>query len=231
MSEPRRPAIALAALVVLLGVPALLAAPGAGAAAKKATKTATLVFDRLNGTYEDLGGELAPVVSGPVTVRISSDSNQLTLIEHRLELMPLGGGEHRGRLSTRFRGRAHLTLAVEVGGLPTRLEDDVEVLEQERVLPGRVRVERAPDGYALTMLELPPDVPLAIESGLGKDLVAWCDRLTFFMPGASGCDGLDRALSNPRVPLPKPGTKVFLEAADLTPEERAALDAYLASSG
>ncbi len=223
--------IALAALLVPLALVAPQAAPGAGAAAKKAAGTTTLVFERLNGTYEDLGGNLRPVVSGPVTVRISSDSNELTLIEHRLELTPLGGGEHRGRLSARFRGRAHLTLAVEVGGLPTRLEDDVRVLEQERILPGRFRVERAPEGYALTMLELPPDMPVEIESDLGKDLVALCDRVTFFLPGGSGCDGLDRALSNPRVPLPKPGAKIFLDAADLTPAERAALDAYLAAAG
>ncbi len=225
MRSSTRAPIALAALL------ALITAAGGGLSAKKARAGTTLVFERLNGTYEDLGANLRPVVSGPVTVRISSPSHRLTLIAHRLELAPLGGGEHSGRLTARFRGQAHLTVGVELGGLPSELEDDVLVPEQERTVDGRFRVDRRPDGYALTMIELPPDVPVEVESGLGKDLVAWCGRLTFFLPGDSGCDGLDRALSNPRVPLPKPGSKVFLEAADLTPEERAALDAYLAAAG
>ncbi len=58
-------------------------------------------------------------------------------------------------------------------------------------------------------------------------MVSLCKGLTLFSAGDS-CEGLDVALSNPKLPMPEPGKEFVLDAGQLETEERAQLDAYLA---
>lgn len=212
---------------MLARLPLLVALAVAPLAAAPPPETEVFVLERLNGTYTDLGGDVREVRNGPVIVRPRSESNRFELHANRLELTPLGEGEHRAELWVRFEGEADVAAEILVGSLSGgTLTDEVTVPEQERTLESRIELERRGEDYVITILEAPRDFSIHIRSRLAGQLVSICESLTLFAPGDS-CEGLDVALSNPRLPMPEPGKELLLPAAQLRPEEAAQLDAYL----
>jgi hypothetical protein len=206
----------------------LLAA--ASLAALGAAAEREIVFPRLNRTYENLVGELPPIQQGPFTVRLSSPRQTVLLRSHRVVLAPGAGGAHAGRLELEILGKGWLVGDVEAAGLTTRLQDELQVPPQTLRLDGRAKIEREADGYRITPLELPKRVEVTIRSGMVNDLVGWCDRLSAMPFSTLDCSGLEHALDKVPVPLPPAGESYLLPDAELRPEDRAALDAYLESA-
>ncbi len=195
-----------------------------------ATQTMVIVLERLNGTYTNLGGGVREVRNGLVVVRPTSQSNLFELHANRLELTPLGNDEHLAVFWVRFEGKADVEAEILVGGLSGgTLTDEVTVPNQERTIESRIKLERREDDYLITVVESPRDFSVTVQSRLGGQIVSVCESLTRLTFGSS-CDGLDAALSNPRIPMPGPGEEFVLDSGELTPEERARFDQYLAAS-
>ncbi len=184
-------------------------------------------FQRLNRSFSGEAAALDPIRQGPLTLRLTSGRQVVALRRHRLELSPAGSGLHAARLEVEFLGKADLQAEVDVGGAASRLEDEVIVPLQTRTLEGRVRLERARDGFVFTAVELPPTFEVDISSRLGNQLLTLCDQMTILLAGLD-CSGFARSLTRVSLPLPAPGETFELPDAELAPEERAALQRYLA---
>jgi hypothetical protein len=203
---------------------------GASSAADVAAETTTFVFDRLNGTYTDLAGEVRETTTGPILVRSNSPTNRLELIGNRIELTPLGDGVHRIDVWVQFEGEAEVEAELLMAGLSTGVvEDQVVVPNQERSVESRVNLERQDEDYLITVVETPKDFQISIQSRLASQLVSMCEGIARFAFGAS-CESLESSLSNPKIPMPEPGEEFVLPGGELTAEERAQLEAYLDAS-
>lgn len=197
------------------------------AAAPEAT---TFELERLNGTYTDLGGDVREVRNGPVVVKPTSSSNSFELIANRLELTPLGEDEHQADLWVHFEGEADVEAEILVGSLSGgTLQDKVIVPNQKRTLRTRIKLERRDEDYLITIVESDDDVDITIQSRLAGQIVSLCESITRFTFGSS-CDGLEAALSNPKIPMPEPGKQFVLDSGELSPEEERELADYLARS-
>lgn len=188
-------------------------------------------FERLNRRYSDAAPEIFPVTEGLVDVRLSSPSNQLTVVDHLVRLEPGPGGVHTAELRVEFEGRGLLVADIDVAGFGTRMQDQVVVPRQIANLEGRVAVQRVPEGYQLILEELPPRLAVRVESEMAGRIVGTCERAAQFSLVDVDCSGLDRKLSSVVFPTPRSGEIFLLEDADLTPAERQRLDAYLGSAG
>jgi hypothetical protein len=187
-------------------------------------------FARFNRSYPEVVPEIAPIVQGPLTIQLSAPKSNLTLRSHFLRLEPGPGGSHSAELRVEFQGKGWLVADVDVAGFTgTRLQDEVLVPAQAATLEGRVKVTREPGAYVVTTEQLPKQVRVKIQSGVGTQIVSFCDRVPTLL-GDLDCARLDQALSSAVVPLPPPGESYLLEDADLTPQERQQLESYLAAS-
>jgi hypothetical protein len=186
-------------------------------------------FDRLNGAYENLDSEVAPVRASGVTIRLASPSHRLQLESNELQLTRIPNGGHRARGTLRFSGEGTVRAELDFNGLPAMLEDQVEFPEQEVVIDARLRLERQETGYRVTAEQLPRFVEIEMRSRLASELVSVCEGLSLFVAGDAGCGHLRIMLERPRLPLPEPGESVLISFADLTVEERARIDDYLGS--
>ena len=65
---------------------------------------------------------------------------------------------------------------------------------------------------------------------LAGRLVSFCVKFSRFTIGDAGCDALDRLLSNPRLPLPEPGTRVIVSRDYFLAEEIETFERYLDST-
>lgn len=208
----------------------VLAAGGTLVGAGSADPTTTFVFERLNGTYTDLAGEVREIPTGPFTVRSNSPSNRFDLMDNKVIVTSLGERLHRVEVWVKFEGEADLEAELLMAGLSTgTVEDEVVVPAQERSVEARVELERQDEDYLITVVEAPEDLQIAIRSRLASQLVSMCEGIARFSFGAS-CDGLEGALSNPKIPMPEPGEEFVLPAGQLTADERAQLEAYLDAS-
>lgn len=214
----------------LLAALAMASICALSAAEASAPPQASFRFERVNGTYEGSAPELAPIENGPVVVRPSSPAYTLTLVDHRLGLARRPGSAHRLDLEVEIEGRADVVADISIGSFPSRLEDEVELPRQRLRVRGEVTLERQAEGYLLTVVELPRQLEIDVRSRLGGQLVGLCEAVSLFVPG-SNCGALERALARVKVRLPEPGDSHLLLYDDLTPEERAALDAYLGPTG
>lgn len=226
----------LLAQLALLGALSPLGAPGtapltptAAAAEPPSAPAVRFVFALLNREYHNEAPEMAPLAQGPLTIQLASPSNAVTLVSHALTLTPLGDGSHRAELEVEFFGRGTLVADVGFGGGTTRLEDELTVPEQRHRLEGRVRLDRSPDGYLFTALELPETVEVAIESRLAKSLLGTCRAFAVLPLVALDCDRLEGNLSTAVIPLPPPGRTFLLAVGLLGADERAALDHFVAA--
>lgn len=187
-------------------------------------------FERFNRSYPEAVPEIAPIVQGPLTIQLSSPKSNLTLRSHFLRLEPGPGGSHTAELRVEFQGKGWLVADVDVAGFTgTRLQDEVLVPAQAATLEGRVKVAREPGAYVVTTEQLPKQIRVKIQSGVGAQIVSFCDRVPTLLRDLD-CDRLKQALSSAVVPLPPAGESYLLEDADLTLQERQQLESYLASS-
>lgn len=209
--------LALVALVLLVSRPGGTAVPG------------QIQLERLNRSYSEVAPEIMPVVEGPLTVRLSSPRNQITVRRHLLRLEPGSGGSHSADLSIEFQGKGWLVADVEAGPVATRLQDEVLVPPQVAKLQGRVRIRRVQGGYGITPEQLPERLGVRIQSGIGRQLVNVCDGASVLL--ALDCPGLERSLSRAVIPLPEAGEEYLLEDAELTAAERSQIDGYLSGQG
>lgn len=222
---------------------ALLAAASALAAAAPASAE-SFRFAALGGVHEDLLPEPVPVRVGALTARLSAPESFVNVDRHRVDLEPVAaaapgsageagsgpaqeGREHRFAVEMRIVGRGKLLVDLTAGGVSQRLEDDVVVPPQSVELAGRVALARGELGYLMTPTELPGSFPVRLESRLIGSLVNACLGFAI-LAGGLDCDLFEERLTHLDVPMPPPGETYLVPYADLTTEERAALDAYLA---
>jgi hypothetical protein len=187
-------------------------------------------FERFNRSYPEVVPQIAPIVQGPLRIQLSAPKSNLTLRSHFLRLEPGPGGSHTAELRVEFLGKGWLVADVDVAGFTgTRLQDQVTVPAQAATLEGRVKVTREPGAYVVTTEQLPKQIRVKIQSGIGSQIVGFCDRVPTLL-GDLDCERLDQALSSAVVPLPPPGESYLLEDADLTAQERQQFETYLAAS-
>jgi hypothetical protein len=208
--------VAAPALILLGGV-----APGRSAVAGE------LQLERLNRAYSEVAPEILPIEEGPVTVRLSSPKNSLTVRSHRVRLEPGAGNSFTADLRIEISGKGWLVADVDVGGVGTRLQDEVLVPPQSLEMQGRVRLRKVRGGYEVTPEQLPKSISVRIQSGIGRRLVDLCDGVSSLPFSDVDCPSLERSLSRAVVPLPAPGESFLLEDSDLAPGERQQLDGAL----
>jgi hypothetical protein len=188
-------------------------------------------FERFNRSYPEAAPRISAIVQGPLKIQLSAPRSNLTLRSHLLRLEPSPGGSHTAELRVEFAGQGWLVADVDVAGLTgTRLQDQVVVPDQTATLEGRVRVTREPGAYVVTTEQLPKQIRVKIQSGVGTQIVSFCERIPTLLADLD-CERLNQALTSAVVPLPPAGESYLLEDADLTPRERQQFEAYLAASG
>lgn len=209
---------------------ALAAVLAAGAAAgAAAAPPVELRFSRYNRVYEDLAGELAPISMPPVSIRMSSPSQAIVVKENLARLAPLGGGRFEGRVEIELLGKGQLVVDVDLGGSVQRLEDEVLLPRQRIAIDGVAKIERADGGYRVRPERLPPAVRVEVRSRIINEVIDLCGGAALLTMGALDCQPLVRALEQPEVPLSGVAAEIFLPDSDLTPAERADVEALLAA--
>jgi hypothetical protein len=184
-------------------------------------------FPKLNRTYKDLVSDFAPIQQGAMTLTLSSPSQTVLLKSNNVTLTPRGDGSYDARVALEFLGKGALTGDLEMAGQGTRLQDELIVPQQTVELTGRVRIEKAETGYSIETLALPAELGLTVKSQIAARFVTWCDRISLVPFTNLDCAGLERSMSDIKVPLPPAGETYVLPFEELGEEERAALDAYL----
>ncbi|HKH49015.1 MAG TPA: hypothetical protein VKM72_30490 [Thermoanaerobaculia bacterium] len=210
----------LCATLALVPLVLLASRPGG-----TATPPGQIQLQRLNRSYSEIAPDILPVVEGPLTVRLSSPRNQITVRNHLLRLEPGSGGSHSADLSIEFQGKGWLVADVEAGPMATRLQDEVLVPPQVAKIQGRVRIRRVQGGYGITPEQLPEKLGVRIQSGIGRQLVNVCDGASILL--ALDCPSLEKSLSRAVIPLPAAGEEFLLEDTELTAVERGQIDSYL----
>ena len=191
-----------------------------------------LELQRLNRTYSDLVGELAPLRYDPLTIRLSSPKQTVIVHANRVALEPRGGGRFGVAAEIDLSGKGSLIADLELaGGEPQRMADEVVLPPQTLRVDAEVTVARVEGGYRVVALELPPSLRVDIRSRMVGELIQACAGMALLTLGALDCAPVTDALERPRLPLPGPGAELFLADADLTDADRAAIDALLTHSG
>jgi len=210
-----------------LAAAALLLAPAL--AEPPAASGADFEFQKLNRTYSEFVEDLAPVVLGPVEVRLRSPRHVLDLAGHHASLEPAGDGTHRIRVAIELSGHGTIDAVLRAAGLEGKLEDELVLPLQTLRMEGRIRLLRGPGGYTITLVEGPEQVEVRIESQLAGRLVPLCRQMALVLVRFD-CLALEDALSRVQVPIPPPGTEFLLPIEEITEDERRRLDAYLETS-
>ena len=194
------------------------------------------VFDRsfakLNRVYRDVTGEFAPIEVGPATITLRSPHQLLSVRGNRVRLAPTGAapGEFAATANVDFLGEGQVIADVRIGQVPQQMQDELLLPPQAVSVDAKVRLERVDGGYRVTPTALPKTVRIAIASKITSQILGLCSSAAVFTLGALDCDNLEATLTHPEIPLPPPGTPYLLSNDDLTPEDRAALDALLSAS-
>lgn len=188
-----------------------------------------MVFDRFNGHFQDLDPEVRQFRQGPLTVTVDVERASVAVERHRLVLQPLPDGTHRVRGEVLFSGLAHLNADIGAGGMGSRLADRVVVPSQEKTWEGVVRVRASRPGYEVTIVEGPRVMRVRVESELGSQATALCSAAALLPGSGLACDALAAFFSNAPVVLPGPGESFWVDRSELTHEEQAQIDTYLAT--
>lgn len=208
-----------------------LAALAAGLLAMGTTPAPqVLVFDRFNGHFRDLDPEVQQFRQGPLTVAVDVERASVAVERHRLVLQPRPDGTHSVRGEVLFSGLAHLDADIGAGGMSSRLADRVVVPSQEKSWEGVVRVRASQPGYEVTIVEGPRLMRVRVESELGGQAAALCSAAALLPGSGLACDALAAFFSNAPVVLPGPGESFWVERSELTAEEQAQVDGYLATA-
>ncbi len=176
----------------------------------------------LNQTHTDLNAEFPPIQEGPLAIRLSSPSHELTLHHNRLILVPSRGGNADAWAEAEIEGAGDLVAKIESGSMATQFQDRVIVPRQVVRLQGKARVSRDAESYLLRLVEGPPSVPVRIRSGVIDRCVALCNGLALF--SAVNCGRLETALSTLNVPLRAEESALRIPRVELSESERAYLD-------
>lgn len=212
--------LALAALLCLAALPVAAAEP-----------TAEMRFVKLNRTYSDFVGELAPIGEEGLSVLLQSPRQAMVLRDHRIRLTPLpgGGGRFAGEVELDIQGKGELIADVTIGPIVRRLNDELLVPPQTLRLASAVVIRRVTDGYEITPETLPTRIEVAVQSQSINQILALCDQAATLTLGAVDCSGLGRALTRPAVPLPGGGGTLHLADDHLTDSDRRWLDLLIGS--
>jgi hypothetical protein len=212
-------------LTIALAVGLAAVVPGAAEAPAHELELA-----KLNRVYTDLVGELAPFALDPVTVRLSSPRHSVLVRDHKVALRPLGGGRAEGRLEIELLGKGEIVADVDLAGSVSRLADELILPPQRVALDGRVRLSRGDGGYHVLPERMPASVRVEIRSPLIDRVVGACQGAALLSFGSIDCGPVRAALERPAIPLPASGGELFLPDAELTDDDRAALDALIAAA-
>ncbi|MEO8196989.1 MAG: hypothetical protein ABI689_09730 [Thermoanaerobaculia bacterium] len=201
----------------------------AAAPVAAATPTYGLRFEKLNRTYSDFAGDLAPIGEDSFSVRLRSPRQAIILRDHRIRLTPIAGaaGSFAGELEIDVQGKGDLIADVTIGPMVRNLTDVVVVPPQTIRLAATVRIRRVADGYAVQPEKLPERVEVAVQSQTINQILALCDQAATLSLGAIDCSGLERSLTRPAVPIPGGGGAFLLGDENLTDADRAQLDAII----
>jgi hypothetical protein len=213
-----------AAVALLAGALAFLVPP-AGLAAT--APTYGLKFEKLNRSYSDFVGELAPIGEEGLSVRLKSPKQAIVLRDHRIRLTPVAGGRFDGEIELDVQGKGDLVADVTIGPMVRTLADVVVVPPQTLRLAATVRIRRVADGYEVTPEKLPERIEVAVQSQSINQILELCDQAATLSLGAIDCGVLERSLSRPSVPIPGGAGAFHLGDENLTADDRARLDAVL----
>ena len=198
------------------------------ALAVAAETTYGLQFAKLNRTYSDFVGELAPIGEEGLSVRLQSPKQAIILRANRIRLTPIAGetGAFAGEVELDVQGKGDLIADVTIGPMVRNLTDVLVVPPQTLRLAAKVRIRRVADGYEVLPEKLPERIEVAVQSQTINQILTLCDQAATLSLGAVDCSGLDHSLTRPAVPIPGGGS-FFLGDENLTDADRAALDALL----
>jgi hypothetical protein len=187
-----------------------------------------LELERLNRTYTDVAGEMAPLVYDPLVIRLSSPAQTVIVRRNSVRLTPVGGGRYRAAVEVELSGKGTLIADLDFGGAqPQRMTDEVVVPPQTIALEAVVSFARGEGGYRVVAHELPAAIRVDIRSRVVGDILETCSGLALLSLGALDCAPVTDALERPRIPMPAAGTELWLPDADLTEEDRREIDALL----
>ena len=167
--------------------------------------TVELRFVKLNRTYSDFVGELAPIGEDGMSVRLTSPSQTLILRDHRIRLTRIAGaapGTVAAAVELDVQGKGSLVADVTMGPIARQLTDEVVVPPQTIRIDARVRIRRVAAGYEVTPEQVPASVEVAVQSRTINEILALCDQAATLSLGAIDCSGLNGALTHPAVPIP-----------------------------
>jgi len=207
----------LALSLLLVGLVATAAAPSSAA-------ETVIELEGYNRTYEQLVGDLEPYVLDPVRVQLRSPSQSLTVRSNRVRATPVAGGLLAGQVELDVLGKGAIVADVDLGGVRETFSDEVILPPQTLVIRGKARLERVAGGYRVRVEELPERIEGAIQSRLATSIGNRCGTAEVLTLGAVSCEGLERALTRPSVPIPRAAGEVYLPDAELDAGDRAALD-------
>lgn len=231
-SDMRLPNRASAAVFALIGsATILLPAILLGQSAPTSKGEADFRFKELNHPYQDILPPLAPVAQGPLTIQLNSPHQTLDLIDNEVHAHPNGDGTHELTVDLMVAGRGELIAKMSLADMTRTIHDQVELPRQSKTVEATVRIRSAAGAYEITTVRLPSQVTLAIRSGVGDRIIGWCNRMALIPFFALDCDGLTQSLQTAVIPLPPPGSTYELPYDQLTPDEKAQIDAYLSTSG
>lgn len=189
-----------------------------------------IALEGYNRTYEGLVGDLEPYVLEPVRVQLRSPAQSLTVRANRIRAAPASGGLLAGQVELDVLGKGTIVADVDLGGVRETFSDEVILPPQTLVIPGKARLERVAGGYRVRIEELPARVDVAIQSRLATSIVNLCGTAEVLTLGAVSCEGLERALTRPAVPIPREAGEIYLPDAELDAADRAALDRLIAAA-
>lgn len=208
----------LVALFALLALPALADPP--------ASDLGGIQIGYLNRTWTDLAGEATAVREGPLSVRLRSPENRVTLHRNRIALAPRDGGDPDARIEAEFEGEGQLVADVGDGRFATTFTDRVSVPRQSLRVAGRARVTRDADAYHVTLVDGPASAPVEIRSDAIGRILRLCQEIGWL--AALDCGRLRQSLSTVDVPLGDRERTLRLPRERLGAEERAYLDRFAA---
>jgi hypothetical protein len=206
------------ALFALVALPALADPP--------ASDPGGIQIGYLNRTWTDLAGEASPVDEGPLSVRLRSPENRITVHRNRLALAPRAGGDPDARIEAEFEGEGRLVAEVGDGRFATTFTDRVTAPRQSVRVAGRVRVTRDAGAYRVTLVEGPASAPVEIRSEAIRRVLGLCEEIGWL--AALDCGRLRGRLSTVHLPLGDDRRTLRLPRERLGAAERAYLDRFVA---
>jgi hypothetical protein len=208
-----------AAFATLFALPAFADAPAPGGGAG-------IEIAYLNRTWTDLGAEGIPVDEGPLSVRLRSPENRVTVHRNRLALAARETGDPDARIEVELEGEGRLVADVGGGRFATTFTDRVAAPRQSVRVAGRARVTRDAEVYHLTLVDGPASAPLRIRSGAIDEVLRFCRDVGWL--AKLDCERLRGSLSTVHVPLGDRERTLDLPQERLSAEERAYLDRFVA---